>query len=129
MSAALHAGRRVLWLPLDFDWQPPSELVEHCCSTMAASLELDCDVHEDPFECPDVPLVFHEIFGEYGIPVRDGGATYLLIAHCPWCGAELPESSRDLWFDTLETSGLADTPTARLPESMRSAAWRMRTHS
>ncbi|MGE0768488.1 MAG: hypothetical protein AB7L90_18705 [Hyphomicrobiaceae bacterium] len=122
MSAALFSGRRVLWLPLDHDWLPPSALAEHCCSTMARSLELHCDQHADPFDCPDVALVFHEIFGEYGIPVRDGGASYLLITHCPWCGAELPASSRDLWFDTLESAGLADTPTAELPERMRSAA-------
>ena len=96
---------------------------------MAASLEMSCDMHTEPFDCPDVPLVFHEIFGEYGIRIRDGGASYLLIAHCPWCGDSLPESSRDLWFDTIEAAGLADTHTADLPERYRTAAWRAQAHS
>jgi hypothetical protein len=129
MSSLIFPGRRVLWLPLDHAWQPPSPMVEHCCTTMAASLVLDCEQHADPFDCPDVPLVYHELFGEYGIPVRDGGMTYVLISNCPWCGAPLPDSSRDLWFDTLEAAGLEDTPTAHLPAHLRLAAWRTRTQS
>jgi hypothetical protein len=123
--SAIFVGRRVLWVPLDLAWHPPSALVEHCCTTMSMSLELDCDQHADPFDCPDVPLVFHEIFGEYGIPIRDGSASYLLITNCPWCGAKLPESGRDRWFDMIDAAGLADTPTAELPERMRSAVWRI----
>ncbi len=129
MSSALFAGRRVLWMPLDYDWQRPSPAATHCCATMTASLEMSCDMHDEPFDCPDVPLVFHEIFGEYGIPIRDGSASYLLISHCPWCGAGLPESGRDLWFDTIETAGLEETPTALLPERLRTAAWRTHAHS
>ncbi|MEZ5816818.1 MAG: hypothetical protein R3D44_07035 [Hyphomicrobiaceae bacterium] len=129
MASSLFAGRRVLWLPLDYDWQPPSAAVRHCCETMAMSLELSCDLHSDPFECPDVPLVFHEIFGEYGIPIRDGGPGYLLIDHCPWCGGKLPEGARDRWFDTIDAGGLGDTPTALLPERLRTAAWREQANS
>lgn len=29
-------------------------------------------------------IVFHD--GEYGVPVRDGGSSYLVIEYCPWCG-------------------------------------------
>ncbi|MDX2158204.1 MAG: hypothetical protein SFW09_17015 [Hyphomicrobiaceae bacterium] len=113
-------------MPLDYDWQPPSAEASHCCAAMAASLDMSCEQHNDPFECPDVALVHHEIFGEYGIPIRDGGAGYLLISHCPWCGSALPEGGRDRWFDAIEAAGLADTPTAELPEHFRSSAWRRR---
>jgi hypothetical protein len=116
-------------MPLDHGWQPPTEAARHCCKEMAASLVMSCDMHGDPFECADVPLVFHEIFGEYGIPVRDGGASYLTISHCPWCGAELPESRRDAWFDAIEAAGHADTPTEALPKQFRTAAWWLRTLS
>ena len=81
-------------------------------------------MHDDPFDCPDVVVVFHEIFGEYGIPIRDGGASYLLISHCPWCGVALPKSCRDRWFDTIEAAGLEESPTAMLPEHLRTAIWR-----
>jgi len=129
MSAALFASRRVLWMPLDYEWRPSSPVALHCCATMTASLEMSCGQHTDPFDCPDVSLVFHEIFTEYGMPIRDGGSSYLLISHCPWCGARLPESGRDLWFDTIEAAGLADTPMAQLPERFRTAQWRSRAQS
>ncbi len=53
MSASFHAGRRVLWMPLDHHWQPPSDAARHCCPDMARSLMLDCEQHSDPFECDD----------------------------------------------------------------------------
>ncbi len=129
MSASFHAGRRVLWMPLDHGWQPPSDATRHCCTDMAQSLVLDCEQHADPFACPDVALVHHEVFGEYGIPVRDGGASYLLIAHCHWCGSTLPLSRRDAWFDALEAAGHADTPFDQLPAPYRTAAWRLKPQS
>jgi hypothetical protein len=125
MNSALFASRRVLWMPLDCDWQQQSPADGHCCRTMAASLEMSCDMHADPFDCPDVPIIFHKILGEYGIPVRDDGTSYLLISHCHWCGIGLPESCRDLWFDTIEAAGFANTPTAPLPERFRTAQWRL----
>ena len=127
---ASHSSRatRVLWMPLDYEWRRPSADARHCCETMAWSLEMTCSMHADPFECPDVPFVFHEIFGEYGIPVRDGGQSYILLAHCPWCAAPLPEGGRDRWFDLIEAEGLDDTPTDQLPERYRTAAWRIAAH-
>jgi len=61
-----------------------------------------CSLHADPFDCPDTVIVFHELFSEYGLPIRDGGQSYLLISNCPFCGARLPESGRDAWFDADE---------------------------
>lgn len=86
MSKPLFPTRRVLWLPLDYTWQPSTPEMQHCCREMAAALEFDCADHADPFDCPDTVIVFHEIFGEYGLPIRDGGPSYLVISHCPFCG-------------------------------------------
>jgi hypothetical protein len=124
MSSRLFPARRVMWMPLDHDWQPPSSHARHCCADMVAALDHTCEQHADPFDCPDDALVFHEVFGEYGIAIRDGGAGYLVISHCPFCGARLPDSARDRWFDETEAAGLADTPFADLPERYRTALWR-----
>lgn len=116
---------RVHWMPFDLEWKPASPLVEHCCASMSVALEHRCDQHKDPFECPDTALVFHEPFGEYGVPVRDGTMSYYLIAHCPWCGVRLPPSQRDRWFDAtdaLEAAGAS--PFDPLPERFLTAAWR-----
>jgi hypothetical protein len=40
---------------------------------MSAALAFECEQHADRFDCPDTLIVFHEVFGEYGLPVRDGG--------------------------------------------------------
>lgn len=74
---------------------------------------------------PDTLLVHHQIFGEYGIPVRDGGQTYVLIRHCLFCGHDLGRSRRDDWFDATEAAGLDGVPTSRLPERWRTAGWRL----
>lgn len=124
MSQGLFPSRRVLWMPLDYPWRPHSARVRHCCSEMNTALRHVCDQHSDPFSCPDTPVVFHEVFGEYGLPIRDGGASYLIISNCPWCGAELGEGARDAWFDRLESDGLSDTPFASLPEALRTSVWR-----
>jgi hypothetical protein len=124
MSKRLFPARRVLWLPLDFDWHAPTPKARHCCEEMAAALEFTCDQHADPFECPDTVLIYHEPFEEYGMPIRDGGPSYLVISNCPFCGTKLPESGRDEWFDTTEAAGLEDTPFHDLPKKFQTAAWR-----
>jgi hypothetical protein len=40
-------------------------------------------------------ILYVEKFGEYGIPVLDGGTSYIILDFCPWCGAKLPISKRD----------------------------------
>ncbi|MEL7047940.1 MAG: hypothetical protein AAFO75_03105 [Pseudomonadota bacterium] len=124
MSKGLFSSRRVLWMPLDFDWQPPSGAVTHCCQELAVALVFDCDTHADPFDCPDTVIVFHELFGEYGLPIRDGGASYLVLSHCPFCGFQFPASGRDAWFDALEAAGLDDVAFTELPEEFQTTAWR-----
>lgn len=124
MSAALFPSFRVLWMPLGLAWQPASHLVTHCCAAMGMALDHSCEQHPTPFDCPDTVLVYNEPFNEYGIPVRDGGESYVLVTHCPWCGGKLPESRRNAWFDETDKLGLAESPFADIPENFLTAAWR-----
>jgi hypothetical protein len=122
--SAMFPTHRVLWMPLGLAWGHASERIKHCCENMTMALDLVCGQHDDPWECPDVAVVYNEPFDEYGVPIRDGGMSYLLIQHCPWCGVRLPASQRDRWFDTIEALGLQPDDEA-LPDRYLSAAWRM----
>ena len=124
MSRALFGTRRVLWMPLDLDWQPPNDETLFCCDDMALAVRHECEEHETPFECPDTVIVYHEIFGEFGLPIRDGGPSYLCISNCPFCGSNLPKSGRDAWFDRLEALGYLDKPFEALPAAYKTSAWR-----
>jgi hypothetical protein len=110
-----------MWMPLSLPWQAPSADFAPCCQGMGAALAFDCVQHADPFDCADALIVYNEIFDEYGIPVHDGGATYVLITNCPWCGTGLPESQRDRWFDETDALGVSETD---LPLSYRTGGWR-----
>jgi hypothetical protein len=125
MSQALFPKYRVLWMdPAERpDFTPPG--VAHCCADMTAALEMRCDRHDDPFECADSLVSYSAVFDEYGLIVHDGGASSVLIAYCPWCGAKLPESRRDRWYDELEALGFEDPLGEEIPEPYRSAAWRL----
>ena len=41
----------------------------------------------DPWQDPDILIV--KTSSGYGIPVRDGGTSWVTIHFCPWCGAGL----------------------------------------
>jgi hypothetical protein len=84
-----------------------------------------CPQHEDRFDCPDALLHYSAPFDEYGIIVHDGGTSYVVIGFCPWCGAKLPESKADKWFEELEELGY-DNPLfdeSSIPEKYNSDAW------
>ena len=115
-----------LWLPLGLPWRPAPAEAGRCCEKMAMALEHDCEQHETPWDCPDTVLIYHEPFDEFGIPVRDGGASVLLIEHCPWCGVRLPPSQRDRWFDELDALGIDEQQIADIPARFLSAEWRTR---
>ena len=125
MSSRLFTGRRVMWLPLDLPWRPLAA-GNGCCAEMDAALDHGCREHDDPFACPDALVIHHAPFGEWGLIVHDGGPSYVLISHCPWCGADLGASRRDEWFDTLEAMGI-DAPNAgNVPPEFLTADWRRR---
>lgn len=120
--STLYSGRRVLWMPLQVGWAPPSSSAVLCCEAMAAALDFACDQHEDPFACADGLVVYNEIFDEYGLAIHDGGASYVLITHCPWCGGRLPDSQRDRWFEAVESLQLAEGVDP--PPRFLTGAWR-----
>lgn len=123
-SSPLFGSFRVLWMPLWLPWGPATDMVRHCCISMTQALEHTCQQHETPFDCPDTVLVYNEPFDEYGIPVRDGGETYVIVTHCPWCGTKLPDSKREAWFDKIDKLGLIDATETSIPEKFLTAAWR-----
>jgi hypothetical protein len=57
------------------------------CVHVAYHSLLNCGVHQNAWECPDVALV--RVDGIFGIPVRDGGSSFIEINYCPWCGQSL----------------------------------------
>lgn len=63
-------------------------MAKPCCDTMRAKLDWSCDQHSDPNDCPDC-IVRYYPSGVYGIPVHDGGSSFIVIQYCPWCGATL----------------------------------------
>jgi len=61
---------------------PCVHMANHVTQKLDSSLD-------DPFDDPDVIIWQYESSGEYGIPVRDGGSSIIVINHCPWCGVSL----------------------------------------
>ncbi|QHS52484.1 hypothetical protein [Edaphobacter sp. 12200R-103] len=84
---------------------------DHCCQMMNANLAGG-----------ETAIEYIPKFREYGIAVFDGGSSYIVIAHCPWCGVLLPESLREHWFSLLEDRGL-EPDDQDIPEALRSDAW------
>jgi hypothetical protein len=96
---------------------------KHCCETMCSVSKLSCEQHSNEFDCPDVLVSYNEKFDEYGLIIRDGGAAVSHINYCPYCGFSLPESKRDLWFDTLESMGFDDPGEQDIPKQFLSGSW------
>ncbi len=72
----------------------------------------------------DKIITYSSRFNEYGIPVCDGGNSYIIISHCPWCGKELPKSKRDEWFYELEKLGFEEPMfDDSIPEQFKTAEW------
>lgn len=53
----------------------------YCCEQMRMMVE------------EENSIVFHN--GEYGVPIQDGGSSYLVIEFCPWCGKRLRGNEGD----------------------------------
>jgi hypothetical protein len=64
-------------------------MIKHCCDDMAYHANYKCEIHENPFECPDKLIIFHERNKEYGLIIHDGGSSSIEILYCPWCGKKL----------------------------------------
>ncbi len=90
---------------------------------MRGQLTYRCDQHPAPHDCPDVFVIYNARFDEYGMPVRDGGWSSVLMRFCPWCGTAMPDSKRDFWFETLATMGINNPSKQTVPDLYRSDAW------
>lgn len=70
----------------------------------------------------EVAIRYSPKFREYGIAILDGGSATQDISYCPWCGAALPPSLRDSWFDTLEEMGL-EPEDPQIPDELKDDRW------
>ncbi len=78
------------------DWTLGQRLAErgidvnrYPCVHIANQITHECEKHADPFDCPDVLVIYNSKYNEYGIPIRDGGSSFVRIYYCPWCGTKL----------------------------------------
>ncbi|KAF0179228.1 MAG: hypothetical protein IV086_06035 [Hyphomonadaceae bacterium] len=62
-------------------------------------------------------------FDEYFIPMDAHGVVRQQLFFCLWCGAKLPVSHRDEWFDKLEAMGI-DPMHQDVPEEFKTDVWR-----
>ena len=58
----------------------------HCCTKMTYYLTFDKKTKEIN---PDAIIRFHKKTKDYGIPIHDGGSSFIEIGFCPWCGTKL----------------------------------------
>jgi hypothetical protein len=73
---------------------------ERCCLKMEYHLVEDYLWKKDPSAYPgdanyDAVITYNETSGQYGLPIYDGGASYIAIRFCPWCGSRLNNLSRE----------------------------------
>ena len=68
-----------------------------------------------------VPIFYEAKFREYSLMLFESEA-HQLIHFCPWCGAELPSSLRDRFFDELEQLGI-DYADGASPAKYATDAW------
>ncbi|MFB7455394.1 MULTISPECIES: DUF6980 family protein [unclassified Streptomyces] len=64
----------------------------HCCEAMSSHVNMRCDVHDDPYACPDVLIDYSAECQSYGLIIHDGGTSSITIDFCPWCGRHLAKS-------------------------------------
>jgi len=98
--------------------------MEHCCERMTEQVEHKCDACDGSFACPDALIYYDLRFDEYGIIVHDGAMSYVTIAFCPFCGARLPESQRDLWFERLRAMDIDPWDLGAHPGEFQTDEWR-----
>lgn len=108
---------------IGYERTPGHRIQMHCCQTMRDQVKLSSECHSTDSLYSDALVAYTPRFDEYGLVIHDGGSSVLLIAFCPWCGANLPSSRRHEWFDQVEALGITDLDTSDLPEKYRSDAW------
>ncbi|MBO0853177.1 MAG: hypothetical protein J2P18_05345 [Nocardia sp.] len=77
---------------------------------------------DDWLEDASIPIDYDEKIREYYISIPNQ-ESQIVMNFCPWCGAELPSSLRDEWFDRIFDLGLDGPEDPGIPVEMRSDAW------
>ncbi|MCX6867183.1 MAG: hypothetical protein NTV46_13370 [Verrucomicrobia bacterium] len=90
---------------------------------MKVAIESVCETHPNRCDCPDALINYTAKFDEYGIIIHDGGMSVTAISYCPWCGAKLPESKRNQWFEALKQLGIDDPDDERIPDVYHNESW------
>ncbi|MBS0351340.1 MAG: hypothetical protein JSR33_09175 [Proteobacteria bacterium] len=85
---------------------------EHCCQKLTKEINRS-----------KIFLLYIKNLREYGIRILDGGTSFQSVYYCPWCGAKLPHSLRNEWFDTLDSMGFDDPREQDIPLDYKSDAW------
>jgi hypothetical protein len=98
------------------------EQPRHCCDDMNDAVTSSCADHPDRYDCADALIDYSPKFDEYGLIIHDGGTSSRQICFCPFCGAALPASKRDQWFEALEARGI-DPDGSSVPDSFESDRW------
>jgi hypothetical protein len=117
-------GLRLGWgaAPSDVRRYGDVSVQRQSCEEMRREVERVCAEHPDRWNCPDCLVQYWPKFREDGLLVHDGRSSVVVIRFCPWCGARLPESLLDLWFEELKALGI-DPGEQEVPAPYRSAAW------
>ena len=97
-------------------------MTQHRCEAMTCQVDWRCDTHADRYDCADALISFIAKFREYGLIIHDGSTSSIVISYCPWCGARLPESQRDRWFEEMEHRGI-DPWTGDVPAEFEDDRW------
>ena len=90
---------------------------------MTTAVTYECPQCPSRWDCGDILITYVEPYDEYGLVIHDGGTSFVLVAHCPWCGTKLPESKRDAWFERLESMGFDDPFEQAIPAEFRTGEW------
>lgn len=59
---------------------------KHCCMEMTYHLATASTI--DDKNDGDIIIDFDEQSKSYGIPIHDGGSSWIQINNCPWCGSK-----------------------------------------
>ena len=75
------------WYQMKIVQSRGADPAKYPCVHVAYHSVLECDIHKDAWECADTMLVREK--NVFGLPVRDGGGSFIEINFCPWCGIKL----------------------------------------
>lgn len=96
---------------------------KHCCKEMEKR-RFTCLGKGSVSEAPENRLVLYvPPFQEYGLPINDGGSSFILIKYCLWCGTKLPKSKRNSWVSKMSKLGYTSPFSEDVPDIYLTEDW------